>query len=511
MKKQEATIGAGKTYYSVKKLAETILQEPIIFSSLTKKLSLQSYEDYMKMNPLSPAKLIDSDVFKPVAPEILRVLFSGFKGVLFITHSSYMSILKPTKDLDITVIIDEIPSETIKYVDVIFDDNTAPSIFNEWLVKNKCQHSKNNVFVVELKEEYKEVALTLAEDIRKKKNTAYSEKVAVILESLLSNTVDVMYYANATKEGEILHKYQSIESQLLHDMVVSNHAITVMGANVMGSSFAYIASNLYGVTFTETANYRKTHACKIVIYPYLSEGSWSKTLKNKTVGEGLKDREGTVTVREDIQLFAEKLLDKDFLMCKNSDDVVIPSLQDKGIECTTTQVHGMNHYKHLHKAAFIASANIPPDEKKALALFAVDNGLDNKLLTASVKTERCHETNRQFFGRMSVRTPESETDGIVRYAVVPDMGYAMYLAESYPNASIVTDYSYSVAERIISEEKLVKRADNRLEIVKSILIAKKNKEGKMPVILDRFGISKPTFDNYKKEFRTTLQELGLLK
>lgn len=515
---EEATVGYGKTYLKLREYARNpfLLNKAIIFASLTIDLSEQSYNDYVQLcaenGTMPKAKLIDSSVFNPVAGEIMRVLMSGFEGIIFTTHSSYMTILSMAKTLNITAVIDEVPSETIEYINVMFDDDTAPAIFNRWLVREACQHSKKEgVFIVNLKEEFRIDADDLARKIRCKKNTAYTEQVAVILESLLSNTVDVMYFTNADSEGTIYHKYQSIESQQLYNLVSSSHDITIMGANVLDTPFAYIAKALYGVKFREVSDYRKTHACKLVIYPYLKDGKWSRSLKRETVQEGLVGRFGDMPISMDIQHYADRLLKDGYLMCKNSKDTVAKTLQDKEIPCTTTHVHGINKYKELHKVAYIASSNPKPDETKTLALFAADNGLDTTELHRVIRVARNYEACRQVVGRCSVRQQTSEYDGIIRYAVVPDMEYAEYLKQSYPNAVVITDYSYSTTAVAEAEQRTEARAASRFDTIVAILTAKKNKEGPMPVLWKKFGISKPTFDNYKKEYRKQLVDLGLLK
>lgn len=521
IKIKEATVGAGKTYNTLQDLAKDGFEGTILFASLTKKLSVQSFEDYKKLcaehGNLPKARLIDSDTYSPVSRELKRSI--GENNILFITHSAYLESVRDLKD--VTVIIDEVPAETIQYVNVIFDDSSAPALFNQWLEKSRCTIRKSDVFLVSLKEDYVGKAEELIRNIRAKRNTVYSNQVAVVLESLLDKSVDVMYYTAATNDGTVYHKYQSIESRLLSHVVSSlenGHDITILGANILESSFSYVASALYGVEFKEVGNLRKTHNCKIEIYPYLKSGNWSRSLMDSMANEKLEGEPMSITVKDHIQWYARSILGtEDMFITKNEDDSVIKDFSK--LPATTTHVHGINDYKELHKMMYMASTRPSPDELKTVAYFCEDNDLNNIELRDRLVQERCYEACRQAVGRLSIRKQEAETDNIVRKVVVPDMRYAEYLSRSFLNATIMEGgYDIIKVERTYSEEKATERQDTRLETVTAILVAKaaqkslpKAERKSMPALVKSYGITEPTFSRYKKEFLPELKAAGLVK
>lgn len=504
--------GGGKTQIVIDHLQSDVLT---IFASKTVRLSMQSYEDCKKRG-VNCKRIDESSVGKGKVLSTVTDLVEryNYTGVLFITHATLANL--PNSVLNkAVVIVDEIPQDLAKCLCLSVLDRNAPAIFNTWFNKLPCPHM--NYQLVELKEEYRAEALSLANAIRKGVETSYSSIVADILEFLINKTHAVLYTTvTTTKKHGVKHLFQAVQYSPLERVAANATSLTILAANIKDSLFGFIAEQVLDYSLIKVnAGLETKHKNKVTIIPFLKSGKWSATLKNKPVCEALNEASKTsnLTVCQEIQLFSERLLKEDFLLFKNENDDVC--INTSKVDVLSTQVHGINSYRHINKASFIGSLNIDPFETKLLRMFAIDNDIELNLVDM-VTTGRCYESAYQCLARTGIRNQYVKGDATEYTFIVPDMKYAKYI-ESWFEAGCVTidtSHSFTVAKPKVSQEALAKKEDRgltRLQLAVAILTDKKNKVGKMSDILKSHGVSNVTFCAYKKEFESELTVMGLLK
>lgn len=527
--------GGGKTYHSLndllglcvgKQQANEQHDRVIFFASKTNDLTKQSYSDFMQLcenNNVTglPVKKIDSDTHSRVVETITNLVKNNqFKGVLFVSHKVLTQLPECVLE-NALIATDEVPQELVEHINIQYKDNTMASL-DTWVTVG--EDVGEGFKEVKLKEDVKEKAAELLEDIHSKRNNMLSEDTANILSFLLEG-YSVLYKRTSNKEdGSVSHIYQALHYSPLMKVVSNAYKFIVLSAQFKQTLFGYIAVNLLGLEVKEIDRLINTpletkHKHKVVIVPFLKTGNWSKSLKDKPISEGISSAvslDGDITVREFIQQFADDILGSKYLLFKNKDDAVIPQVNRTDVEPLKTAVHGLNCYSSFTKAVFIASLIPSPIEKGMVRKFAEDNdGLSRKEIYDAMVTERCYEAAYQCVARTAIRKPTADIkpDDEVCVFVVPDMGYANYIARWFEDGCCTIDTSKSYIAKSIEDAKQRKidSANARLEVVINILMDKKKKIDTMKNILASYGIGKTTFHKYKIEHKARLQQLELMR
>lgn len=489
-----------------------------IFASKTIELSHQNHSNYVHMISLpdgksvawseTPTLLIDSELSANVNQQINEAIAGGFKGVIFTTHAALEMISEHNLNR-CDVFVDEVPDNLAHYMAVKHTDSFLTRNISEWVDLLPIE-GNNDFQLAKLKPCVdKEEVLNLVNAVRTGKNTAITAAMANILEFLVLD-YSVMYYS-AASDDTLVQYFHAVKYHALEKVIKNAKSLHVLAANVDASVFGYVCERVLNTPLELTAYegrlLKQKHNHKVTIVPFLIDGEWSNNLKQSVASDKL-DTDSEEVVANLIQKFSLDVLGSDFLMFHNKDDVLISDVIRADVTPLLTQVHGMNNYRHIDKASFIASLRPSPYEEKVLRLFEKEiAGTDKGELYNRVVTGRCYEAAYQCCLRTGLRNHEPNNNEFV--LVVPDMKYANYIAERFEDGCVTIDTSKGYKTK--TAQKRAEAKDNRLDTVVAILTDKKNKVAKMPELLTKYGIHRNSFNNYKKEFKAELQALGLVK
>ena len=304
------------------------------------------------------------------------------------------------------------------------------------------------------------------------------------------------------------------DCRLLDNLVGNAKSVTILAANINESLVGTVAASLMNINIESHIaiaglELKQKHNHKIKIIPFLTKGNWSESMKNDYATKKPVMARGKLkgyvltepTVLEVFQDFVLRHLSSDFLYFP------------KNIIKLTTACHGINNYRDFKKVAFTAALNPTPDHLKLLDLVNTTSGLMPQTLSNALITDRYLEAAYQCVARSGIRNHVVSND--VYTVVVPDMRAAQYIAEHFEDGCVEIDSKSGFEVLRTSSEaaqtKMQSSVELRLAIVKNILMDKKNKVAAMPELFAKHGITKPTFDRYKREFKSELQSLGLIK
>ena len=531
--------GCGKTQATLKELVNNQSNDEklVIFASLTCQLSKQSLEDYkafafsLGLN----AEQIDSTTNNSntsVSDTLRQLVIDGFKGVLFVTHATLLNeTLRPILQLA-DIIIDEIPASSVTPLFLHQSDNNVDQM-RKYCEFNVCKHNPT-YSVVSIKDSditdhngmvisAEEAANIQIEDYDNGDRTHSKEFINVL--RFLVRGLSVLYYQSKNHK----HVFQALDFSLLDNLVGNAKSVTILAANINESLVGTVAASLMNINIESHIaiaglELKQKHNHKIKIIPFLTKGNWSESMKNDyatkkpVMARGkLKDYVLTEpTVLEVFQGFVLQHLSSDFLYFPNIGDAPLANaeqLESKNIIKLTTACHGINNYRDFKKVAFTAALNPTPDHLKLLDLVNTTSGLMPQTLSNALITDRYLEAAYQCVARSGIRNHVVSND--VYTVVVPDMRAAQYIAEHFEDGCVEIDSKSGFEVLRTSSEaaqtKMQSSVELRLAIVKNILMDKKNKVAAMPELFAKHGITKPTFDRYKREFKSELQSLGLIK
>ncbi|PMN64316.1 hypothetical protein BCT27_10145 [Enterovibrio norvegicus] len=482
------------------------------------------------MHPTVKAVRIDGETIKGddfesdrIQDELTRVhkqtVLGEFNGVVFLSHASLLQTNKHILNFG-RVVVDEIPSSAVQLLTLTQTEQTYKHLF-QYVQFEPCP--KNPKFQkVRLKddEETQADAIKLVENSvtgikakgKRRRDNTFSKEFIQLLKYMLDG-FEIIYYTtvadpDSESAGQILHVFQAIVYHPAKHLIESTKDLIILGSNIKDSMFGLVAETVIGAEIFETnviygKELTRHHMhTNVRIVPYLTKRNFSKTLKNSMVNTSLVDRETEYkTVVEDIQDFAHQVLGRDYLLFKNEDDKEYYNYESLNVVVRGLHSHGINGYEHITKAAFVGSANPAPDELKLLGVASHELGIGSKTMSKAVLTERYLDPCFQDIGRTAIRNhDELETPCTF---VVPDMRAALYLKERIPNAVIDTSLGY---ERIkqTSPEVQAKRdlaAEAKKQVLISFLLDKRAKVGNLKQLCEKHGISKSSYERYRKDFK----------
>ncbi|HGY9608159.1 hypothetical protein [Vibrio harveyi] len=539
----EALCGFGKTSEYLKYELEKQLEERrlTLMAQPTLLLSSQSYLNYTRLlveaipnaNVAEYALLIDSSIHKNVQTELERIrklhVEGKFTGVVFLTHSSLFNDAMATMLRASHVVVDETPSSAINLLRL----NVSAIHINQ--IRELCDfeavtYSDDNghtetVERVTLKDDIQTRfdVDAIIENHESQFDEYASEKYIKLLKFLRSN-YSVTYCANSLN-----HTFQAINTKGIHHILHNSKSLVILGANVKQSLFGVLAEHQFKASFDYFTSLNGValdgkHEHPVKITSYLHKGIMTKKLKGSPVCVGLADREETHTVRDDM---VTKILDQfgsdPFLLCMNSYDMdelsepIRKRLQtgiDSGqIQVCSTQVHGRNEFKELTKVAVIATANLNKHEIALLRAASVDLGIEAKHLLDAALIERSLEAIYQVILRIYLRNKYDPSNPTICEVFVTDPRMSQYLA-SRCSGEVINSGECGYVKALDAKRDADK--EKRFETVCNILHDKNAQKGKpraekmtIVQILEKYGISKRTFANYKAEFAFELARAGL--
>lgn len=515
--------GGGKSTNTLKELHQYLVgklpaQETVIFASPTNKLSNQNHFEFSSLSKASSVSIaavkVDSDERKgQVVKEVSDLLKSSFEGVIFTSHMA-VSLVDPVLLKGVRLFFDEIPKDIVKTLTVRHEAKDYGDAWQSYITDAPSPYKgyQKAVLIPGVRDEVERYI----KNIRTEKDNTKTVKVAELLEFLLAD-YEVMYTTTVTKKRSFTY-YQAMEWQKLERISQNVGSMAILSAQLKDSLFGFVAQKRLGLRVVEadiTSKLRLEgkHRNKVRIIPFLATDRWSSSLKGKPANEVLLKDDQEVSSTETVTIFAQKFAeslmgDRGFTITLNRKDTLIGSLKRDGVVEMPTSVHGMNQFRKIDHAVYLASNRPTSFEVRHLQMFASDHGLSREDIVSAVVTERCHETAYQCVARTSIRNPKPDHDK-EHLIVVPDMEYANYIASWFEEGFAIIDTQHSFTTLRIGDQQ--KAADLRKQVVINILLAKQRSQGKLMNLIKQAGISDSTYKRYKKEFHDELVQLGYLK
>lgn len=518
--------GGGKSRHTisalVKQQSNELTSRLYIFASKTNRLSKQNYKHYADEVAKSELpltfKIIDSSTTKNVVQAVEEALKTITSGVIFVSHKA-LSLLDPKLLTGTTLIFDEIPQELIQPLLVRFEEKDRGQHWERFLSTEESQH-KNYLRVSIAPDADKTELHRIIKNVNSSHDNSITRDVTRLLTFVLEG-YEVLYQTQTQPKTDDTPRtfcvYQALEWKTLKDVVDNADAMIVLSAQLEETLFGFIAKNLLNLTIstpsiTPSITLETKHKQRARIYPILDANGWSSTLKSSPASEHLIDPNNLIDPKDTVAMHAQRIINKRFgsmkyLLIPNEKDPIIEELQRDNVTKITSAVHGVNDYRHIKHSAFIASNRPNPFEAKTHMMFALDHDLDPIKLKDTLITERCHEAAYQSIARTAIRDYNISGDS-EHLIFVPDMEYAKYIANWFDKGCSTIDKSLSCS--LISSEQQRIIDVKKLDIVKRIL-ADKGKPGvSMTALYAREGISKASYDRYKRKFRSELIASGLI-
>lgn len=518
--------GGGKSRETIKELIwhfthKQPVAETYLFASKTLELSEQNYS--FMLNEASghpsatiPIKRVDSTSSSgSVTKALTELLEDGFKGIVFITHKTLATL--PASHLrDIRVVIDEVPQDLAGSLMVKFDVKDQGHSWEKYLSTTPNPQGTDCIVSLAPGADHSDIKRRIT-DIRLKRDNTTTEEVADLLECLLIGNEPV-YTSLSNSKGVVERVYQCVHYHQLKKLTDNVSFLTILSAQLPETLFGFIAEKFLGIPIVEkklnsSSQLEKKHYNKVRIIPVLRSGTWSSTLLASPANETLVWNGRLVlsdlAVATYAQMFVERMMGRQqpFLLTLNKKTKMLESLESRGIPRTTTAVHGMNNYIHLHNAAYLAATNVTPFDERVFRKFAERRGLCGTSLLQSIKVERSYEAAYQCVARTSIR--KINYDRMMRHViVVPDMEYAKYLKGWFGMGAAYISASQSFVTKRAHELSKAKKA--RYQKVVGILTLYHQQETRIKDLVASSGISMTTYRNYLDEFRSELTQRRLL-
>jgi hypothetical protein len=492
-----ARCGAGKSRETIKEMINYLLRQQSVedlylFASTTNSLTGQNYayvqevvQNHVNGKGLQITK-IDSDTNKgTVIRDLATLLTNGFKGVVFISHSA-LAMTPPKLLKGARIVVDEVPTQLVGYLIVKHSTKDSGDRWEDYLATLPSNHSSYMRVRLNPNADKDDVRRYI-DDIKQKRNTAVSPKVANLLEFLLAD-YEALYSHKRNSHDGVTQFYHAVHYDQIKALLVEVDFFAILSAQLKSTMLGFIIEHHLGYQVEEKdindkVTLLQKHNNRARIIPFLKEGKWSSSLRKKLAKEALTLHHQPVRCNEEVRILAQKFAadligQKDAVITLNQGDKLIDDLSHLKDFLTSTKVNGMNHLKHLDHAIYLASTNPKPIEFNSATLFSRDHGLDEDQLTQAIRIESCYETAYQCVARTSIREQQAspEKEHII---VVPDMHYAEYIKSWFEPgcATIDTQNSYTTT----NQTKQKQDKERRLNII--INIRTEKQRGQMAALL----------------------------
>lgn len=520
--------GAGKSRETIKELIYHLLNEAkgdqtYLLASKTNDLTEQNYEyaeqliqSHANGYSLAIERVDSANNKRTVVRDLETLLESGFKGIIFVSHSALASI-NPSKLTGTRVVADEAPKELAGSLMVRYEARDTGYPWDKYLIEVPSNHT-NYTRVEIAPQANRDDIRRYIDGIKQKRDTATSQDVADLLEFLLDGH-EAAYTTTTKSDGSIFCVYQGVHYHRLQELIKHVDFLAILAAQLDQTLFGFLTQDLLGLSIVEKdinnqITLVRKHKNRARIIPFLESGRWSATLRKKPANDALTISDNsvgsTMSVGQFAQEFAAQLLNQELaVITLNEGEKLTPSLSHLADYRTSTHVHGRNHLRHLDHAVYLASTNPTPFENKILRMFAEDHGLDKGKLARAIMVERCYEAAYQCVARTSIRNDhvDPQTEHLI---IVPDLPYAEYIQSWFEPGCAVIDTQYSYQIQRGSNKNDLKKKD-RFNLTLHIITQQNQKKGKLPELVKMAGISMSTFKRYREEFRPELERAGLIK
>ena len=520
--------GGGKSFHTITQLHKHLLktrsddQEPgfFILASKTNSLSQQNYKQFAsecaQHQSKVPHKLIDSN---NTSTNVVNVISNHIRqhreGVLFMSHAA-VSLIEPSILTGTTLIFDEVPDNLVKEVRLFYEVKDQGQNWEKFISYQPQSNNEPQKVALASNVDHNEVVRYIS-NIQTKKDNAATSNVAEMLKFLLDNHED-MYFMTKVRSNITYNYYTGIDWRRLDELRRYTNSIVILSAELKRTLLGFVAQHIAGLdiqeqSITENLTLQTTHQKRAIIYPILSDRTWSTYLKGKPAEEVLVDKNLNIISADTVLDHARRIVTTqlggmDYLLITNKRDRNIEPKEGDNIRVISSSSHGSNSYSNYHHAAYLSSNRPDPIEINTLTWFASKYNQIPADLIDCVITERCYESAYQCLARTSVRNADYSFEG-PHIFFVPDMKYAEYVASWFEQGYATIDTSLSCTEQT-SKTKQIK-TDQDIELLTRILTEKKTHKTPIKVLIKQAGISIATYGRLKKKHKTLMQELGLMK
>ena len=514
--------GGGKSVHTVIELHKHLAKDKniplVLFASKTNELTSQNYDRFnneIRSNNSHVKSLrIDSTIKEgSVSDNLQMVLKDRFSGVVFISHAA-LSILNADLLNDIDIFLDEVPQELVRCLFVRNEAKDSGNVWERYITTTPSSHMHYQQVRLMPLVDVNEVERYASNILTGSDNSA-TRDVAELLMFLLKD-YEVLYSTVTTKENRTFDLYQTVHWLKLQLIIENCKSLTILAAQLDKTLLGYVAKhklkvNIEKYNITQNVQLEEKHKHKVRIIPFLKQGRWSGELKKAIAKDALLEQGNPIpfkgSVSDCMQYFISQIMKgSEYVFTCNRRDNITSALEATNYHQTTVAVHGMNHLREVHHAAYMASTRPTPFEIKALRMFAIDNAMDADDLVVATVTERCYEAAYQCIARTSIRC--DSTQDLEHILIVPDMEYARYISSWFEDGNVNIDTSQSLTT--VNSGALKQAYNNRRTVITNLLSQKRTKGTKVADLLVQYNISLSSYKRYRKEHTEHLKEVGLI-
>lgn len=472
-----AICGSGKSY-KLKQYIKTNPDKKALFAVPTHDLASQTQSDLQKLG--IPAYHNQVDKGESATRSLINALDDDFgRNVVIVTHECLLHFC-------LYAYRDERTQKKLRLFDIYIDEIPTAWYGAEIDYKNEEYRDSNFPFLGWLEERD---GLRFVRDEDREKFLAYYDS-----EHANSKLLKQALFSMLTGQGMLLEQDKYFFSFTANPILYSAlwaKSFTVLGANVGISEFAYAAKTILNAEISLADDdlqpdlVRRVHTDtkRIELIPVFSQKCTKKLLSEyySDILNGTRRalRDGFIYTSNNDEQYSNG-----FYYASHADDVL------EGGERVSMASYGLNHYQHLHKAAFLGCANLDKTTIGHWRKYCDLNGWDWRELEEKRQAALNYEKVYQFVSRCSVRVRGNNNKQVY---IVPDVGCAEYLKQHYfPDAVIKP-------EMIKTERKKrnTSKGDDKFNLVKSLV----DQGLKRKDIVEKTGFKIDTVKFYLKQIK----------
>ncbi len=472
-----AICGSGKSY-KLKQYIKTNPDKKALIAVPTHDLASQTQSDLQKLG--IPAYHNQVDKGESATRSLINALDDDFgRNVVIVTHECLLHFC-------LYAYRDERTQKKLRLFDIYIDEIPTAWYGAEIDYKNEEYRDSNFPFLGWLEERD---GLRFVRDEDREKFLAYYDS-----EHANSKLLKQALFSMLTGQGMLLEQDKYFFSFTANPILYSAlwaKSFTVLGANVGISEFAYAAKTILNAEISLADDdlqpdlVRRVHTDtkRIELIPVFSQKCTKKLLSEyySDILNGTRRalRDGFIYTSNNDEQYSNG-----FYYASHADDVL------EGGERVSMASYGLNHYQHLHKAAFLGCANLDKTTIGHWRKYCDLNGWDWRELEEKRQAALNYEKVYQFVSRCSVRVRGNNNKQVY---IVPDVGCAEYLKQHYfPDAVIKP-------EMIKTERKKrnTSKGDDKFNLVKSLV----DQGLKRKDIVEKTGFKIDTVKFYLKQIK----------
>ncbi|MCB8488266.1 DEAD/DEAH box helicase [Klebsiella pneumoniae] len=472
-----AICGSGKSY-KLKQYIKTNPDKKALIAVPTHDLASQTQSDLQKLG--IPAYHNQVDKGESATRSLINALDDDFgRNIVIVTHECLLHFC-------LYAYRDERTQKKLRLFDIYIDEIPSAWYGAEIDYKNEEYRDSNFPFLGWLEERD---GLRFVRDEDREKFLAYYDS-----EHANSKLLKQALFSMLTGQGMLLEQDKYFFSFTANPILYSAlwaKSFTVLGANVGISEFAYAAKTILNAEISLADDdlqpdlVRRVHTDtkRIELIPVFGQKCTKKLLSEyySDILNGTRRalRDGFIYTSNNDEQYSNG-----FYYASHADDVL-----ESG-ERVSMASYGLNHYQHLHKAAFLGCANLDGTTIGHWRKYCDLNGWDWRELEEKRQAALNYEKVYQFVSRCSVRVRGNNNKQVY---ILPDIGCAEYLKQHYFHDAVIKP------EMIKTERKKrnTSKGDDKFNLVKSLV----DQGLKRKDIVEKTGFKIDTVKFYLKQIK----------